>query len=215
MSVEVKICGLSSEETLAAAISAGADLVGFNFYPPSPRAVTSERAGELAKLVPSNVQKVGLFVNESDDLVLEATREAGLDLLQLHGDEPPSRLVDLKQLTGLPVMKVIKLRAPEDLRLARDYFEVADRLLFDTKAPPELKDALPGGNALSFDWTMLEGHTCPLPWMLAGGLRPDNIAVAVAVTGTGALDVSSGVESSPGVKDTALIRTFLEIAKAL
>ena len=215
MSIEVKICGLSTEETLLAAVSAGADFVGFVFYPPSPRAVTPKQAGELAKLVPAHVKKVGLFVNASDELLLEAKDIAKLDLLQLHGDETPGRVAEIKLLTGLPVMKVIKLRSSEDLHLIDDYLSVADRLLFDAKAPPEMTGALPGGNALSFDWTMLEGYECPLPWMLAGGLTSENLTRAVALTGAPALDVSSGVESSPGVKDPALIRSFLETAKRL
>ena len=215
MPVDVKICGLSTAETLAAAVGAGADMVGCNFFPPSPRAVTAERAGELAADLPSSVLKVGVFFDEEMATISRCAQGAQLDIIQVHGTETPERVSEIRDVTGLPVMKVIKLRTPEDLDAIEDFIQVADRLLFDTKPPPEMTDALPGGNAISFDWRILEGRDWPLPWMLAGGLTPENLAQAVATTGATALDVSSGVESRPGVKEPALIEAFLRTAKAL
>ncbi len=215
MSLEVKICGLSTRETLAAACAGGADLVGFAFYPRSPRAVTTEQAVDLAAQVPAGVTKVGLFVDADDETLGETAAAVGLGMLQLHGEESPSRVAAIKAATGLPVMKAIRLRQPEDLDLATAYLEVADRLLFDAKPPPEATEALPGGNAMTFDWRILAGTQWPLPWMLAGGLTAANLGEAVAVTGARAVDVSSGVERAPGEKDPDLIREFLAAAKTL
>jgi phosphoribosylanthranilate isomerase len=215
MSLEVKICGLSTRETLAAACACGADLVGFAFYPRSPRAVTTEQAVDLAAQVPAGVTKVGLFVDADDETLGETAAAVGLGMLQLHGEESPSRVAAIKAATGLPVMKAIRLRQPGDLDLATAYLEVADRLLFDAKPPPEATDALPGGNAMTFDWRILAGTQWPLPWMLAGGLTAANLGEAVAVTGARAVDVSSGVERAPGEKDPDLIREFLAAAKTL
>ena len=215
MALEVKICGLSTDETLSAALAGGADLVGLVFYARSPRALSPRQAAALAAQVPQGVCKVGLFVDPDDETLAQTAHMVGLDMLQLHGEESPSRVAAIKAATGLPVMKVIKLRQPEDLAVAKNYFEVADRFLFDAKPPPEATDALPGGNALSFDWHMLAGTDWPLPWMLAGGLTAANLAEAVAVTGARAVDVSSGVESAPGRKDPALIREFLAAARDL
>ena len=215
MALEVKICGLSTDETLSAALAGGADLVGLVFYARSPRALSPRQAAALAAQVPQGVCKVGLFVDPDDETLAQTAHTVGLDMLQLHGEESPSRVAAIKAATGLPVMKVIKLRQPEDLAVAKNYFEVADRLLFDAKPPADDADALPGGNALSFDWHMLAGTSWPLPWMLAGGLTAANLAEAVAVTGARAVDVSSGVESAPGRKDPALIREFLAAARDL
>jgi phosphoribosylanthranilate isomerase len=215
MSLEVKICGLSTRETLAAACAGGADLVGFAFYPRSPRAVTTEQAVDLAAQVPAGVTKVGLFVDADDETLGVTAAAVGLGMLQLHGEESPSRVAAIKAATGLPVMKAIRLRQPGDLDLATAYLEVADRLLFDAKPPPEATEALPGGNAMTFDWRILAGTQWPLPWMLAGGLTAANLGEAVAVTGARAVDVSSGVERAPGEKDPDLIREFLAAAKTL
>ncbi|HIC82271.1 MAG TPA: phosphoribosylanthranilate isomerase, partial [Kiloniellaceae bacterium] len=170
MSVDVKICGISTPEAMDAAVEAGAAFVGLVFYPPSPRAVTPEDAAALAARVPGGVVKTGLLV-DADDAAIEAIlNEVPLDLLQLHGSETPERVATVKARFGLPVMKVVKLRQLGDLEAAEPYLPVADRLLFDAKPPAEMKDALPGGNALAFDWSILKGRTWPLPWMLAGGL---------------------------------------------
>jgi phosphoribosylanthranilate isomerase len=215
MSIEVKICGLSSEEGVSAALAEGADLIGFNFYSPSPRAVSAARAAELGKDVAGRAIKVGLFVDADDDTISTCIETAALDMLQFHGSESPERVMAAKSKWGLPVMKVIKVEGTEDLTLAKSFVSAADRLLFDTKPPADLKNALPGGNALAFDWRLLAGTSWPLPWMLAGGLHAGNLAEAVAISGARSVDVSSGVERSPGVKDPAMIRSFLRVAKAL
>ena len=215
MSVDVKICGLSTPETMTAALEGGAAFVGLVFYPPSPRAVTPEQAAPLAALVPDEVITTGLLV-DADDATIEAIlREVPLDLLQLHGAESPARVAEVKARFGLPVMKVVKLRQPGDLEAVEPYLAVADRLLFDAKPPAEMKGALPGGNAVTFDWTLLAGTTWALPWMLAGGLTAENVARAIAVSGAPAVDVSSGVEDAPGRKSSIKIKDFLDRARAL
>jgi phosphoribosylanthranilate isomerase len=213
MTVQVKICGLSTPETMTAALEGGAAFVGLVFYPPSPRAVTPEQAAPLAALVPDEVITTGLLV-DADDATIEAIlREVPLDLLQLHGSESPERVAAVKARFGLPVMKVVKLRQPGDLEAVEPYLAVADRLLFDAKPPAEMTGALPGGNAVTFDWTLLAGTTWALPWMLAGGLTAENVARAIAVSGAPAVDVSSGVEDRPGVKNPNKIKAFLEAAR--
>ena len=215
MSVQVKICGISTAGAMTAAIEGGAAFVGLVFYPPSPRAVTPEAAAALAALVPREVVTTGLLV-DADDATIEAIlHEVPLDLLQLHGAESPQRVAAVKARFGLPVMKVVKLRQPGDLEAVEPYLAVADRLLFDAKPPAEMTGALPGGNAVAFDWTILAGTTWPLPWMLAGGLTPGNVAEAVRISGAPAVDVSSGVEDSPGVKNPEKIRAFLAAARGL
>jgi phosphoribosylanthranilate isomerase len=213
--VEVKICGINAPDAMRAAVDGGADYVGLVFYPPSPRAVTPEEAGALAAGVPAHVMRVGLFVDADDDLILSAANAAGLQLLQLHGSETPDRIKALRDLTGLPVMKAIKVAGKDDVDGAAAYLEAADRLLFDAKAPADMKGALPGGNALAFDWTLLSARGWPCPWMLSGGLDAGNVAEAVRISGAWAVDVSSGVESAPGRKDIAKIRAFIETAKRL
>ena len=215
MSVDVKICGLSTAEAVAAAVEGGAAFVGLVFYPPSPRAVTPAEAAPLTALVPEGVVKTGLLVDAEDAAIGEILKSVPLDLLQLHGAESPARVAEIKARFGLPVMKVVKLRQPGDLESAAPYLAVADRLLFDAKPPEDMENALPGGNALAFDWTILAGTGWPLPWMLAGGLTPDNVARAVEITGAPAVDVSSGVEDAPGRKNPAKIKAFLEACRAL
>jgi len=213
MSIAVKICGLSTAEGVAAAARHGARFVGFVFYPPSPRNVAPALAGALSALTPSGVTKVGLFVDADDDTVAAALAGAPLDLLQFHGDESPERVAAVKRRFGKPVMKAIPVAAAADLAAAQRYFGVADRLLFDAKPP---KDAvLPGGNGLIFDWELLGRRRWPLPWMLSGGLTADNLGEAVRITHASALDVSSGVEREPGIKDPEKIAAFLARARAL
>ena len=208
---EVKICGLTEAMHVAAAVDAGARFLGFVFFPKSPRAVTPEQAAVLAADVPVGVARVGLFV-DPDDALLDAVLSAvPLDVIQLHGHETPDRVAAVKARCGLPVMKAIGLSGPEDLSQLIDYGVVADMLLVDAKPP---KDAvLPGGNGLAFDWRLLSGRRWLRPWMLAGGLTPENVAEAVRLTGAPIVDVSSGVESAPGVKDVARIRAFVAAAK--
>jgi len=211
MSVEAKICGLSTPETLDSAVRFGARFVGFVSYPKSPRHISTETMRALGARVPKTVTRVGLFVDPDDALLDEKLATGALDLLQLHGSETPERVAGIRRLTGKPVMKVIKVGTRQDIeRGVAAYAGVADRLMFDTA-----EGTLPGGNAKAFDWTFLSGRTVPLPWLLAGGLTPDNAAEAVRVTGAKTVDVSSGVESSRGVKSVDLIRAFLETVKAL
>ncbi len=215
MSVETKICGVKTRAALEAAAAGGAAWIGLNFYPPSPRAVSAEEAAALAAATPPGVGKVGLFVDPDDALLEEVLGQVAFDLLQLHGGETPARVAEIRARFGLPVMKAIKIAGPEDLALADEHIEVADRLLFDAKAPKSMKNALPGGNALKFDWQLLAGRTWAKPWMLSGGLTAENLAEAVATSGACAVDVSSGVESEPGLKDPKKIRDFLEAARRL
>ncbi|MBT7957308.1 MAG: phosphoribosylanthranilate isomerase [Rhodospirillaceae bacterium] len=214
MSIEVKICGLDRAESVDTAVSFGADYVGFVFYPPSPRNLSAADAAPLIARVPETVSRVGLFVDPTDAEIEAVLENSELDLIQLHGAETPARLQEIKQLTSLPTMKVIKLASQDDLAGAVEYYDSADRLLFDAKPPTEMTNALPGGNALVFDWELLRDAKIPLPWMLAGGLTSENLAEAVAISGAIAIDVSSGVEDSPGVKNLTRIEEFLTAAKS-
>lgn len=212
MSVEAKICGLTTPEAIDAAARAGARWVGFVTYPRSPRHVASvELLAALGKCVPAGVGRVGLFVDPDDALLDERLASGAIDLLQLQGGETPERLAEIKARTAKPVMKVIKVAEAADIeRGVAAFAGVADRLMFEAAG-----GTLPGGNARAFDWTLLSGRTVPLPWVLAGGLTVDNVAEAVRVTGARTVDVSSGVESSRGVKSIALIEAFLDRVKAL
>ncbi len=213
MAVAAKICGLKTAETIAAAVEHGADFVGFNFFKKSPRYVDPEQAGVLARAMPSRILKTGLFVDDEDARIAAILAVAPLDLLQLHGSETPERVAAIKAKFGLPVMKVIKVRGAADIARAAEYEAAADRLLFDAQPPAEMKNALPGGNAVSFDWTLLQGFRSRLPWMLSGGLTPANLAEAVRRSGAPAVDVASGVEGRPGEKNPSKIKDFLEIAR--
>jgi phosphoribosylanthranilate isomerase len=215
MALEVKICGINAPEAARAAAEGGADLVGLVFYPPSPRFVTATRAADLAAGIPESIAKVGLFVDAGDGEIEEVLMAVRLDMLQLHGGESPDRVAEVGQRFGLPLIKAITVAGEQDLAPANDYAAVADRLLFDARPPVGMKDALPGGNALIFDWELLRGRTWPVPWMLSGGLTADNLAEAVRISGAAAVDVSSGVEDRRGHKDPALIRAFLEAAAKL
>lgn len=207
MTTRVKICGLTTPEGVAAAVDAGAAYVGFVFFEKSPRNVSIETARALAVEVPVGVMKVALVVN-ADNATLDAITEAvPLDMLQLHGSETPERVTEVKERYGLPVMKAIGIADAQDLPQIGKYGRVADQLLVDAK--PTQDAELPGGNGLSFDWTLLGGKRWPCPWMLAGGLTPENAAYAAKKTRARQIDVSSGVESAPGVKDADLIRAFI------
>jgi phosphoribosylanthranilate isomerase len=215
MAVAVKICGLNSEAAVAAAVANGASHLGFVFYPPSPRAIDAARAGELARGLPAGIAKVGLFVDADDEAIAAVLGAAPLDMLQLHGDETPRRVKDIRRRFGLPVMKAVKLASATDVAAADAYLAVADRLLFDAKPPPEMTGALPGGNAVSFDWSLIAGRSWALPWVLSGGLDAGNLAAAVGATRAAAVDVSSGVEESPGRKSPEKIAAFLRLAASL
>ncbi|WP_423804853.1 phosphoribosylanthranilate isomerase [Nereida ignava] len=208
--IRTKFCGLSRPEDVTAAANAGAAYVGFVFFPKSPRNVSIEQAAALAVTVPVGIAKVALVVNASDaelDAIVEAVP---LDMLQLHGAESVERVREVRARYGLPVMKAVGVADADDVPALDAYAMAADQLLIDAK-PPKNAD-LPGGNGLSFDWRLIAGKSWPVPWMLAGGLTPDNAAEAVAMTGARQLDVSSGVEASVGVKDGELMTAFAKAA---
>lgn len=210
MPLRVKICGLSTPESVAASVSAGAAYLGFNFFPGSPRHVTPEVARALAVEVPPGVAKVGLTVDALDDELDRLVEAVPLDILQLHGRESPERVAAVRDRYGLPVMKAVGLRDEADLAALDEAARAADQVLVDAKPPPG--GPLPGGNGVAFDWRLLAGRRWPGPWMLAGGLTPENLADAVRLTGAAQVDVSSGVETAPGVKNSARIRQFLRKA---
>jgi phosphoribosylanthranilate isomerase len=214
MTIATKICGLSSEATVAAAVEGCAAYLGFNFYPPSPRAVNPARAAALCAAVPAGVRRVGLFVDAADEAIQAVLNAAPIDMLQFHGQESPDRVAEAKHRFGLPVMKAIAVAGPEDVLAASRYEDAADLLLFDAK-PPRRADALPGGNGLAFDWHLIAGRKWRRPWLLSGGLTAALLSEAVRISGAAAVDVSSGVERHPGDKDPAKIREFLAVARSL
>ncbi len=205
-----KVCGLSTPESVAAAAKAGAAYVGFVFFAKSPRNVTIEQARALALDVPVGLCKVALTVNATDAELTDILDTVPIDMLQLHGNETPERVAEIKARFGLPVMKAVGVAGAEDLPAIAAYSRVADQLLIDAK-PPKGAD-LPGGNGLAFDWRLIAGRKWAVPWMLAGGLTPENVAQAVHLTGATQVDVSSGVESAPGTKDNDKIAAFLRAA---
>lgn len=207
----VKICGLRDTAGLQAAVDAGASYVGLVFFPKSPRNVTIAQAAQIAQAAPVGVAKVALVVDADDALLDRITAQVPLDVLQLHGKETPQRVHDIRARYGLPVMKAVGVGDAGDLDALATYAQVADQILVDAK-PPQNAD-LPGGNGLSFDWRLVAGRRWPVPWMLAGGLTPDNVAEAMALTGARQVDVSSGVESATGVKDADLIAAFCKAAQ--
>jgi phosphoribosylanthranilate isomerase len=209
--VAVKICGITDLDAMEAAIDGGADLVGFVFYPPSPRYIEPDMAAELADIIPDDVKLVGLFVDADDATYDKVLGHVRLDMIQCHGKESPERVEFLRQEYGLPVMKAIPIESAQDFDVVDQYKEVADQVLFDTKPPKNA--TLPGGNAVSFDWSLLRSRKISLPWMLAGGLTPENVAEAIRISKAKAVDVSSGVEVKPGQKDPAKIRAFIKAAK--
>lgn len=209
MTVRAKICGLNTAEAMEAAVGGGAAYVGLVFYPPSPRAVSPPEAARLAALVPERTARVGVFVDADDDAIAAVLDTVDLDFLQLHGREPPDRVAGIRRRFARPVIKAIKLAGRADLAAAARYSDAADRLLFDAKPPKTMAHALPGGNAVAFDWRLLAGTSWPVPWMLSGGLDAANVAEAVTATGASEVDVSSGVEDEPGRKSAAKIAAFL------
>ncbi|MGE4304286.1 MAG: phosphoribosylanthranilate isomerase [Novosphingobium sp.] len=201
----IKICGISTPVALEAAIRARADYAGFVFFPKSPRNVTPAQAAELAVRAKGRIARVGLFVDADDAALAEAVEAADLDLLQLHGKETPERAAQLRARFGLQVWKALPVASADDVERARVYAGAVDLLLFDAKTPA---DALPGGMGLSFDWSLVAGWKGATAWGLAGGLTPDNVAEALAMTQAPLVDTSSGVESAPGVKDEDKIAAF-------
>lgn len=206
----IKICGITTMQALDAAIAARASHAGFNFYPPSPRHADPALAGELARRAEGQLIRVGVFVDAADALLAEVLAAVPLDALQFHGGESPERVAQARTSFGVPVWKVLSVAAREDLAKASAYTGAADFLLLDAKTP---KGTLPGGMGLSFDWGLLSGWKAPLPWGLAGGLTPRNVADAVQQTGAALVDTASGVESAPGIKDAGLIAAFCQAAR--
>lgn len=214
MGVATKICGLSSTDAVNAAVEGGAAYLGFVFYPPSPRAVTPQRAARLLATVPRGIPRVALFVDAEDETIDEVLAAAHFDLLQFHGREGPERVAEARSRFGRRIVKAVPVAGPEDVARAALFEDSADLLLFDAK-PPARPDALPGGNGLAFDWALLAGQRWRRPWLLSGGLTAELLPEAVRLSGAAAVDVSSGVERRPGDKDPDKIRTFLAAARAL
>jgi phosphoribosylanthranilate isomerase len=213
MSLIVKICGLSTPETLDAALQAGADMVGFVFFPPSPRHIGLETARDLGQQARGRAVKVALTVDADDATLANIVETLRPDILQLHGRETVARLRDIKQAFGLPVMKAIAVETPADLVPLPGYGTVADRILFDARAPRGA--TRPGGLGAVFDWHVLDRLDLAIPFMVSGGLTRENIVAAVGLTRAGGVDVSSGVERAPGIKDPAMIEAFIRTARAI
>lgn len=208
--IRVKICGLTSVSAVEQSVAAGAAYLGFCFFPPSPRAIDPEQAAEVIGAVPAGIMKVALVV-DPDDAMISWITALPIDMIQLHGSESPERVAEIKANSGLPVMKAIGIRDAEDLPAIATYGRVADQLLIDAKPPKNSE--LPGGNGVRFDWKLIANRRWPVPWMLAGGLTPDNVAEGLRLTGAKQVDVASGVESAPGVKDSDKVRAFVHAAK--
>lgn len=206
----VKICGIKTQSALQSCISHGADFIGFVFYPRSPRAIDVETLKTLSAQTPASIQKVGLFVDADDQLIKDTAPY--IDILQLHGDETPERCAEIKSLSGKAIMKAIPIKSAHDLTQIRTYEPLCDWLLFDAK-PSDKADALPGGNGLSFDWSLLNDLNTTKPWMLAGGLDAENVDAAIKLVHPYAVDVSSGVESSLGHKDDEKIKQFISAVR--
>ncbi len=205
MPIIIKICGINEPSGLQAAVRNGARYVGFVFFPASPRAITAETAHELIAKTPNGINKVGLLVNPTDD-ALKAIAGLRLDLLQLHGNETPRRVAEIGALTGMPLIKALPVAGSEDFAAVPDYAPLVTHFLFDAKAPAGA--VMPGGNATAFDWRILAGWSFPRPWLLAGGLTPENVTEAIRISGATMVDVSSGVEDRPGVKNPDKIAAF-------
>jgi phosphoribosylanthranilate isomerase len=212
MTVLVKICGLSTKKTLEAAIEAGASYVGFVFFGPSPRNVSLRQAARLARLAQGHIKTVGLTVNATDAALSAIVSEVNPDFLQLHGDESTDRVAEIRALTNASIIKAVKAGSLKDVKAARRYEAAADIVLFDAHAPRS--SPLPGGNGRSFNWAWLSKASPRPNFMLSGGLNSDNLLEALAVSGALAVDVSSGVETAPGVKTPFRIRKFIETAKS-
>lgn len=208
----VKICGLSTPETLDAALAAGADMVGFVRFPRSPRHVSLDLGHRLSLQARGRAQRVVLLVDPADEAIAQAIEALNPDLIQLHGHESPERVAEIRAMVRRPVMKAVGIAQASDLQALRPYAGGVDHILLDAK-PPRTAEALPGGNGISFDWRLLDGLDRKVSFMLSGGLTPDNVAEAIRLTKPGAVDVSSGVESGPGLKDPARIEAFIRAAR--
>lgn len=213
MTINVKICGLTDKDAVASACQNGVDLLGFVFYPRSPRAVTPSQAASLLSTMTGKAQSVGLFVDPDDELLETVLKTVPLDMIQLHGRETPIRVAEIKDRFKKPIIKALPIAVESDFDAVSAYSALVDFILFDAKPP---KDAdRPGGNAISFDWRLLQKQAISVPWILAGGLTAETLSQAVMMSGATWVDVSSGVESAPGKKAPALIETFMKTAQAL
>lgn len=208
--MQVKICGLRSRAEVAAAAEAGAAYVGLVFFAPSPRSISLADARWVVAAVPEGLRRVALTVDADDAFLETLVEQVPLDMLQLHGSESPERVAEIRDRFAKPVMKAVGISSEEDLAALTDYAAVADQLLVDARRPADA--GLPGGNGVAFDWRLLRGRNWSGPWMLAGGLTPENVGEAVRLTGAEQVDVSSGVEEQPGYKDTAKIAAFVRAA---
>lgn len=214
MTIAVKICGLSDEISVRAVIESGVDFVGFVHYPKSPRHVSVERAAQLKMLLPDNIKSVMVVVNPDDKLLSDIAGIMKPDFLQLHGNETPERLTEIrKKFPQIKIIKAISMRNSDDIKIAENYYDIAEFLLFDAK--PTNDKMMHGGNGIAFDWNILAGQKFTLPWFLSGGLNAENVAQAIKTSGTKIVDVSSGVERSAGVKDISLINEFVKAVRAI
>lgn len=213
MGVDVKICGINNPEALQAAVTGGAKWVGFVFYQKSPRYITPEATKALASSLPDHIGRVGLVVNPDISQLPDMCRRSGINWLQLHGQETPEQIRDISHATGLPIIKALGIAHSEDLLHIPLYENIVDIILLDAK--PEREASRPGGVGKSFDWEILQSFSCSTPWMLAGGINSNNIAMAIKKTGAKMVDISSGVESAPGKKSAALISNFLKKCRDL
>jgi phosphoribosylanthranilate isomerase len=210
MTIQAKICGLTSKEAVESAVKNGAEYIGFVFYHKSPRNVTAKQAAALSAGLPKNIKTVGVFVDVTDDELKKIFKVFKPDYLQCHGKESHQRISELKEKFGIPIIKAIAVRASDDIAKGKTYSDVTDMLLFDAKVP---SSPLPGGNGLAFDWTLLKAREFNVPWFLSGGLNIENVTEAVKISGAKIVDVSSSIESEPGKKDPDLIKAFLKKVK--
>jgi phosphoribosylanthranilate isomerase len=211
MAIQVKICGINSVESADAAVRAGADFAGLMFHPKSPRALNPQQARALSEQMKGRTLLVAVVADPDDATLKAIVADARPDFIQLHGKESVARVSDIRSMTGLPVIKVLAVAEASDLAAASQYESVADMLMFDAKAPAGA--AREGGHGAAFDWQLLKGRTFARPWLLAGGLNAENVARAAAISGAPGVDVSSGVETAPGVKSPEMIRAFVENAR--
>jgi len=209
-SLNVKICGLNNKETIEVAVKAGASHLGFIFYPPSPRSLTPKEAGYITSTTPSHIKRVAVIVDARDDLINDIIQNLSPHILQLHGSETTSRIQEIKEKFKLPIMKAIKVANSDDIKSSEQYQDNSDFLLFDAKSPMTSKNALPGGNGISFDWALLKSVKIGKPWFLSGGIHIGNVQEAIKTTGNRSIDISSGVEDQPGVKSCEKIDMFMK-----
>ena len=213
--MNIKICGLTEKKAITAAVQHGVSHLGFIFYPPSPRDITPETAAKITRGISKDVEIVAVLVDPSDENISRVITHLSPHILQLHGSETPQRILDIRKKFNTRIMKAIKVSNANDIQFSREYEKVVDLLLFDAQPPSNNIDALPGGNGISFNWTLLNSTTHTRPWFLSGGINISNVKEAVRITGAKAIDISSGVEDKPGSKSTKKIVKLMEIAKSL